>query len=396
MYIASAAVSSHHITSKTSASASADGAPVRLAALLPPPAPTPANAGAAARPPGSSRSSGAEAQRAAARLAGRGGGAAGGGAAGATAAPKIEAQRLEVVRTGSGPPAHPHTRRIRGREERDLGGHNSAGVRGTGVVRPNKLQHRRPSDDFNLRSREDHQIARAYVVAARDLVPLSESVWVFPHLWTPSGLGTALLYQIGVIDEPLPPEEAPGFVLKNLFRIAFQCVLAASSTQHYNFLMSDVATCLEYAGEHREPHLACKIFVDVGAGRAFTSVWVFPHLWTWRNRQEAEKHIRAEPDLATGLGTALLSSTQHYKRAFTVAHPSCGASSPRCPTSPRTSAGLGGALPEHGNAVRLAEHDFLVADGRCLPYRSRSSHCVFDKGPPRPPPPAPPRASGAG
>eukprot|EP00741_Cyanophora_paradoxa_P011278 tig00020554_g10895.t1 len=308
-----------------------------------------------------------------------------------------------------------------------------------------RVQHRRPSDDFNLRSREDHQIARAYVVAARDLVPLSESVWVFPHLWTPSvrsGLGTALLYEMGVIDEPLPPEEAPGFVLKNLFRIAFQCVLAASSTQHYNFLMSDVATCLEYAGEHREPHLACKIFVDVGAGAgpglrgasravrvtgaqagvhggapaagrpqggappAGESVWVFPHLWTWRNRQEAEKHIRAEPDLATGLGTALLYEMGvideplppeeapgfvmknlfriAFQRAFTVAHPSCGASSPRCPTSPRTSAGLGGALPEHGNAVRLAavpaEHDFLVADGRCLPYRSRSSHCVFDKG----------------
>eukprot|EP00741_Cyanophora_paradoxa_P002018 tig00000525_g1957.t1 len=95
------------------------------------------------------------------------------------------------------------------------------------------VQHRRPSDDFDLRSREDHQIARAYVVAARDLVPLSESVSVFPHLWTPSVLGTALLYEMGVIDEPLPPEEAPGFVLKNLFRIAFQCVLAASSTQHY-------------------------------------------------------------------------------------------------------------------------------------------------------------------
>eukprot|EP00741_Cyanophora_paradoxa_P000902 tig00000448_g870.t2 len=143
---------------------------------------------------------------------------------------------------------------------------------GAGFGRPQqrRVQHRRSSDDFNLRSREDHQIARAYVVAARDLVPLSESVWVFPHLWTPSGLGTALLYEMGVIDEPLPPEEAPGFVLKNLFRIAFQCVLAASSTQHYNFLMSDVATCLEYAGEHREPHLACKIFVDVGAGRAFT------------------------------------------------------------------------------------------------------------------------------
>eukprot|EP00741_Cyanophora_paradoxa_P002021 tig00000525_g1958.t2 len=187
--------------------------------------------------------------------------------------------------------------------------------RGTGVVRPtsvrpSKLQHRRPSDDFDLRSREDHQIARAYVVAARDLVPLSESVWVFPHLWTPSvrsGLGTALLYEMGVIDEPLPPEEAPGFVLKNLFRIAFQCVLAASSTQHYK------------RARPAPPR--------PGAGRG---------------RGQARRAARL-----TGAQAGVHGGAPLLRGELTPM--------PDFPQDEYRTGG-GGALPEHGNAVRLVLH----------------------------------------
>eukprot|EP00741_Cyanophora_paradoxa_P009373 tig00000144_g9079.t1 len=297
------------------------------------------------------------------------------------------------------------------------------------LARKLRLQQYSTADDLELRSRDDHQIARAYVVAARDLAPSSESVWVFPHLWTwrnrqeaekhiraepdlATGLATALLYEMGVIDEPLPAEEAPGFVMKNLFRIAFQYVLAASSTQHYNFLMSDVATCLEYAGEHREPHLACKIFVDVGAGRAFTVA----HLLRAAPRGEPllrgeltpmpdfsqdeywEGHYRstATPfDWYCDWAALRVVFEKHVPRPARILNFGCGNSLQpflmaregwsfvqSCDISPTAVSFLAAraAPPGSPEAAAQAGHDFLVADGRRLPYRSRSFDCVFDKG----------------